>query len=351
LNNYFCFIQKHNTLQMDQTENSKKKNRFIPLIWLFGIGLTGGLVTMGILLAKKNKQVSGLEQQLSQTTTTLNGENDALHNELKQAANEYTILQSQNEVLDANLSELKDRNRQLSGKYYNLVEREQQCRDDYNALLSSFDQLRSENELLKTNLASQQSDAEYLKNQLINRDSLLASREEMITNQQEKLKADSSVSAAIIDSVIRENSSRFVNITELNGAYGLNVRHVSYAHYFYGLTNVSGLFVNKHFISGIGLGVLAYDEGLTAPLYLDFRYHFTKRNFTPYIYADGGLVFQFDDPDEPMLFINPGVGLYKSISDKFALNLGAGLYIQRDVMAKASFINFKLGLIYIKGGQ
>jgi hypothetical protein len=217
--------------------------------------------------------------------------------------------------------------------------------------MSTVNTLRDENSGLKSDLAREQLASEQLKRQLAENDSLLAYNDEVITRQQHKLLDDSLTYKATIDTMILENTSRFINITELNGAYGLQVRDVPYAHYFYGITNVSGLYVNKHFISGIGLGILKYNEGLTVPLYLDFRYHFSKRNFTPYLYADGGLVFQLDDMDEPMLFINPGVGVYKTISDKFALNFGAGLFIQRDVMAKASFVNFKLGLIYIKGGQ
>jgi len=339
---------------MDQTENNQNKKRkawLVPLIWLFGIGLTGGLIITGLSLSKKNKQVAGLEQELSQTSSTLNSEKDSLFKELQLATNNAVVLQTKNETLDAGLSELKNKNNRLAHQNNNLVEREQNCNNNYNKLLASVGQLRSDNETLRNSLAGQQTVSESLRTELMNRDSLLAAQGKVIDNQKGKLKADSASSVALIDSVIHENSSNFINITELNGAYGINIRNVPYAHYFYGISNVSGLFVNKHFISGIGVGVLAYNSGVTAPLYLDFRYHFSKRTFTPYLYADGGLILKFDYMKEPMLFINPGVGLYKSISDKFALNLGAGIFIQRDDVAKASFLNFKLGLIYLKGGK
>ena len=336
---------------MDQTDNSKKKNRYLPLIWLFGLGLTGGLVALGLLLSKKNQQLTAMEQKLTQVTSSNEKEKLTLHEELEKNNKSYILLQSEHERLGKDVVDMKNRNRMLYNKYKGLEATGQKCADNYNALLSSLDLLRGENETLKSDLANQHTQEELLKTRLSNRDSLIATNNELIKNQQHKFQTDSITYQAIIDTMILENSSRFINITELNGAYGLQIRSVPYAHYFYGLTNVSGLFVNKHFISGIGLGVLKYDEGVTVPLYLDFRYHFTKRNFTPYLYADGGLVFQLDDMKEPMLFINPGVGVYKTISDKFALNFGAGLFIQRDVMAKASFVNFKLGLIYIKGGQ
>lgn len=336
---------------MDQTDKSKKKNRYLPLIWLFGLGLAGGLVTLGLLLAKKNQQLTAMEQELTQVTSSLENDKLTLREALEKTNNNYSLLQSENEKLGAGMSDLKTRNRVLYNKIQGLTANEKKCQDDYASLMSTVNTLRDENSGLKSDLAREQLASEQLKRQLAENDSLLAYNDEVITRQQHKLLDDSLTYKATIDTMILENTSRFINITELNGAYGLQVRDVPYAHYFYGITNVSGLYVNKHFISGIGLGILKYNEGLTVPLYLDFRYHFSKRNFTPYLYADGGLVFQLDDMDEPMLFINPGVGVYKTISDKFALNFGAGLFIQRDVMAKASFVNFKLGLIYIKGGQ
>ncbi len=336
---------------MDQTDNSKKKNRYLPIIWLFGLGMAGGLVALGVLLSKRNQQLTAMEQELTQVTSTNEKEKLTLQEELEKNNNSYILLQSEHERLGKDADDLKNRNQMWYNKYKGLEAAGQKCADNYKALLSSLDLLRGENETLKSDLANKSTQEEFLKTQLLNRDSLLATNNELIKNQQQKFQTDSLTYQAIIDTMILENSSRFINITELNGAYGLQVRDVPYAHYLYGLTNVSGLFVNKHFISGIGLGVLKYDEGITVPLFLDFRYHFTKRSFTPYFYADGGLVFQLDDMKEPMLFINPGVGVYKTISDKFALNFGAGLFMQRDVMAKASFVNFKLGLIYIKGGQ
>ncbi len=336
---------------MDQTENRKKKNRYLPIIWLLGLGLAGGMVILSFLLAKKNQQLSAKEQELIQLTSTNEKEKLSLQEALDKTNNNYSLLQSEHEKLSENVGDLKNRNRLLNNKYQRIAANEQKCSNDYKALLNSLDLLRNENETLKSDLTNQHTKEELLKTQLSGRDSILASNNDLIKNQQHKIQTDSLTYQAKIDTMILENTSRFINITELNGAYGLYIRSIPYSHYFYGITNVSGLFVNKHFISGIGLGVLKYDEALTVPLYLDFRYHFAKRNFTPYLYADGGLVFQLNDMKEPMLFINPGVGVYKTISEKFALNFGAGFFIQRDVMAKASFINFKLGLIYIKGGQ
>lgn len=334
--------------QSEINPNEKKKNRLVPLVWLFGIGLTGGIITMGFLLSKKNKEVSGLEQQLTSTSITLNNVNDSLSKELLLANNNNVSLKSENYALSNSLEAQKDRNGRLASKYNSYVGNNKKCCDDYKNMLASVEQLSSENDNLKKKLADQKAEMEALQNKLSEREAQIAEQENEHKDQNDKMESELASANSKVDSVVRENKSRFINITELNGAYGINIVDVPYANYFYGVTNVSGLYVNKHFIAGIGIGVLAYNEGTTAPLYLDFRYHFSKRNFTPYLYADGGTIFKFDYLEEPMLFINPGVGLYKAITDKFAINMGLGLFIQRDERAKASFVNFKLGFVFTK---
>jgi len=78
------------------------------------------------------------------------------------------------------------------------------------------------------------------------------------------------------------------------------------------------------------------------------RYTFNKRTFTPYFFADGGVLIPFEsDLQKPSLFVNPGIGISRNIGKKLALNFGAGYYLQRDA-ARNSFVNAKIGLIYRK---
>ena len=100
--------------------------------------------------------------------------------------------------------------------------------------------------------------------------------------------------------------------------------------------------INKRFLTGVGLGINSYNGGWMTPLYLDFRYKFRETGYTPYLFADGGFLIIFDDITEPGFFLNPGLGIQKKIHNRFTLNLGTGLFIQRTPV-KASFINFKLG--------
>jgi len=189
-----------------------------------------------------------------------------------------------------------------------------------------------------------------LQTQLLYRDSLIADQMAMLGIRDNKLRNDSSYLARFMDSVRYENTSGYFNATELNGAYGLAKVDIPYSHYYYGLTTVNGYAVNRHLFAGLGLGLLNYHTGLTTPLYLDFRYHFGKPGFNPYIFTNCGWIFKWDEiSEDPILFFNPGIGFFKSFSDKFGLNLGAGILMQRDVM-KSSFVNLKVGFVFLKNG-
>jgi uncharacterized membrane-anchored protein YhcB (DUF1043 family) len=333
---------------MDQTESKQdkeKKNRIIPLIWLFGLGLTGVVITLGLLLNKKSSELNKTEQELANNRISFNNERDSLSKDLSQAKSDFNTLKTDYESLDKNLAEQKARSNRLAGENKSYIIREQQYKNDYATLQGSFDKLQSENELLKTDLVRQQSEYEALKAQLANRDMVIADQATLIDGQEKRIKSDSILCTTFKDSVMRENVSGYINITDLNGAAGLAIISVPYSHYLYGLTTVNGYVINKRFMTGIGIGLYRYNDGTAMPLFLDFRYNLRKAGFIPYIFADGGLMLKFEDLSEPIIFTNPGIGLYKKISDRFAINLGVGYLIQRE-FAKSSFINFKLGLMF-----
>jgi hypothetical protein len=142
-----------------------------------------------------------------------------------------------------------------------------------------------------------------------------------------------------------EDVSGYVNITEASGGIGTGITTTDYSQYLLGISTINGYVINSHFITGIGVGLNAYNGGMMAPVYLDIRYNFNERKFTPYVFGDGGVLLNFDDIAAPGLFINPGLGIITKITDKLAINLGTGLFVQR-VPTLASFINFKLGIIF-----
>lgn len=146
------------------------------------------------------------------------------------------------------------------------------------------------------------------------------------------------------------SSPGFVSITEFNGAPGLKDTISVNSAYYLGLTNVFGYQIDKNFFGGIGLGYYHYDGGYLLPVFLEYRYSYYLRSFTPFIYGDGGmLIHPGEFADESKIFINPGVGVSRVISRHLEANLSAGFMIQaRSTLTRVTFVTFKLGIIYRK---
>jgi len=144
-----------------------------------------------------------------------------------------------------------------------------------------------------------------------------------------------------------EDVSGYINITEIGGGFGLGEVAADYTAHFAGISTINGYVINRHFVTGLGLGINAYNGGLMAPVYLDLRYNFNERRFTPFIFGDGGILVNFEDG--PGLFLNPGIGIYGKIKDKLGISLSSGLFVQRTPNL-ASFINVKLGVFFLGNG-
>jgi hypothetical protein len=146
--------------------------------------------------------------------------------------------------------------------------------------------------------------------------------------------------------VLKSNPG-FVSINELTGGIGLNSNSTPYSKHFFGFTSVTGYQLNGNFMAGAGVGLSFYDAGLLIPLFLDFRYSFLPRPFTPYIYADGGLNLQVSSLNDTKLFINPGAGVRYSFGRKIAANVSLGILSQVDGINRASFLTVKAGGVYV----
>ena len=138
----------------------------------------------------------------------------------------------------------------------------------------------------------------------------------------------------------------FVTINELTGGLGLAGQSYPYSKHFIGFSTVNGYQVNTNFFLGLGLGISKYDAGVLVPVFLDLRYAFSTGQLSPYLYADGGMRLSVSNFDETKLFINPGIGARYSLNRFFAVNISAGILSQVDGVNRASFANFKLGVIY-----
>lgn len=336
--------------QRENNENQKRKKWLIPLIWLGGIGLAGAIVVLGILFAKKKGEVRLLKEQLTDTTAVFLREKEAMDNELAQTSALYNAMSADHDQLNRDLAEQKNRNRNLVRSNAEFAAREKECEMKNMALTVTEERLRSENEKLKNEKERLHLQSDALQAQLRVRDSLISNQQTMLGIQDNRLHSDSSDMARLLDSIRYENTSGFFNGTELNGAYGLAKVDVPYSHYYYGLTTVNGYAVNRRLFAGLGLGLINYHSGLTTPLYLDFRYNFFKSGFSPYVYSDCGVIFRYNESNQnPILFFNPGIGFFKGFSDKFGLNIGAGILMQRDIF-KSSFVNLKIGFVFLKNG-
>ena len=139
----------------------------------------------------------------------------------------------------------------------------------------------------------------------------------------------------------------FITINELTGGYGLAGTTATYSKYFVGFTSVNGYQVNKNFLLGIGTGLSSYESGILVPLFLDVRYAFYISRLTPYVFGDGGLLFNFSDLNTTQLFINPGAGVRYAFNRKVAVNLGVGALSQVSGKVRETFVNVKAGVVYV----
>lgn len=140
----------------------------------------------------------------------------------------------------------------------------------------------------------------------------------------------------------------FVNISEINEGVGLSNLEEPATKNFLGFTTVFGNQFTRNIFGGIGIGYYSYDSRQLFPLYLDYRYSFYLKGITPYIYTSGGFLVSLENIDDlTKIFISPGIGLSRSISSKVEITFSTGLNTQMgDHTARASFLNFKLGIIF-----
>jgi hypothetical protein len=106
----------------------------------------------------------------------------------------------------------------------------------------------------------------------------------------------------------------------------------------------------RNIFGGIGIGYFSYDSRELFPLYLYYRHSFYFKAITPFLNASGGLLVALQDMDQlTKIFINPGIGVNRSVSSHFELNLSTGINVQMGYhIGRARFVNIKLGIIFRK---
>jgi hypothetical protein len=161
-----------------------------------------------------------------------------------------------------------------------------------------------------------------------------------------------------LESVTINANSGYVSITDITYGYGLDGSTKPYGRQYIGFTtmhgyqlNLYGLNIKRSLIAGAGIGVLYYDAQPLVPLYLDFRYVWSLKKISPFIYEDNGILMNFDDlQGSTKMFINPGIGIKLKISGSLSANIGAGLFVQMGPdVSRNSFVNLKVGVVYKPG--
>lgn len=136
----------------------------------------------------------------------------------------------------------------------------------------------------------------------------------------------------------------FISINEITTGFGLGSTTVPYSKNFIGFTTINGYQMNKNFVAAVGTGIYFYNGGYLVPLFLDLRYGFLIGQFTPYVFADGGLMLNFSDNNLNKTMMNAGIGVRYSVSQNVAVNFGGGLMVQWGADSRDGFINIKAGV-------
>ncbi len=93
---------------------------------------------------------------------------------------------------------------------------------------------------------------------------------------------------------------------------------------------IAGYQVNAFFFIGGGVALDAYSSDIYVPVFVDARYFFLDKKFSPYAFIDAGYGLPVDAAQNlgggPM--INPGFGIKYFVSRTAALNLSLGYRYQ-----------------------
>lgn len=137
----------------------------------------------------------------------------------------------------------------------------------------------------------------------------------------------------------------YITINEFTGGFGLGGKVVPYAKGFFGFNTLHGYQVNKEFAVTGGTGIYFYNGGNLIPLMIDFRYRIYVSRFTPYAFAEGGVLLDFSGKKDTRIFISPGAGVRYTINRNLGVNLGLGLFSQFGHI-RDSYFMLKTGVSY-----
>lgn len=309
---------------------------------LFFIGLAVILFFPGCKTGALKNQV----MMLSEKQTFLAGERDSLQCLLNVKTHEFDIVYADYNALSTDFKTLTTKNKSLQSLYYSRGEHLKKMTQANANMSNAVSQMDTKNDSLQKEITALQDKIASIDMQMTESQKKNSDLAQTIRQQEEKIIADSIAEVnKPVSPVFKDHG--YINITEVGGAFGLVVISVDYSRRLFSLNNISGYIINKNFLTGIGIGVHAYNGGTMIPLYIDMRYTFKESKLTPFIVADGGVLFFLKDIKSSGLFINPAIGLNKKLTGNVSLHLSSGVLIQEAPSGiRSTFINFKGGVSF-----
>lgn len=284
---------------------------------------------------------------LTEKQTFLAGERDSLQRLLDVKTREMDSLNKGYTTLSTDFKTLTTKNRSLQSGYYSrgvqlkkAAQENAEVRNSMQFQLAKNDSLRQELKFLQEKIAAID---KAMADALVNNTTLA----QIVKQKEEKIINDSIAEATKPKPPVVLKESGFISVTEVGGGFGLGDVSTEYSKSLISITTIAAFRVNDRFLTGIGTGAHVYNGGTLIPLYIDMRYTFKQAKFTPFLTADGGVLFNLENFNSSGLFINPSFGLEKKLSERIALHLSTGILVKEPPdWLKASFINFRGGITF-----
>jgi uncharacterized coiled-coil protein SlyX len=285
------------------------------------------------LMIRERDSIANVIKDIRDHLTSVHIENDTLFQKLENESTANKILLSEKAVSQKKLK-ISDATIKDQSEKINVLS------ENNGSLLATIEALQSRIDDLDMKLAQSENKAQSLDNNITELSTTLREKDENLTMVTESMSEQHRIDSARLYPV-------FISAGELESGLGINNTAVPYSQYFFGGSVLFGMEFNKRFLGGIGAGAHVFNGGTLVPVFLEFRYGFPIKNFTPFIFSKGGPLLNFSGYSHSNLFLNAGIGLRHQVSYNLALNFGTGIYSHNSgVSGRDSFINFNLGLIY-----
>ena len=287
-----------------------------------------GLAVIFLLPGCKTGALNDKVMMLSEKQAFLAGERDSLQRLLDVKTSEVDTVYKNYNTLSTDFKTLTTKNKSLQAGYYSRGEQLKKVTQENGVMSNSVGEESAKNDSLQNELRYLQEKIAAIDKAMTDAQKTNTSLAQTVKQQEGKIITDSIADANKPKPLVPVKESGFISITEIAGGFGLGDVSVDYSRSLVSFNTIAGYRINNHFLTGIGTGVHAYNGGTLIPLYIDMRYTFKDAKLTPFIVADGGVLFNFKDFASSGLFINPAFGLKKRLTERVSFNLSAGVLVQ-----------------------